>query len=259
MRKKTLKKPTLNVPPYPKPSFEEAYSGKYYSLNTFKYLQIRFWKSSSKNYRFAKFLASQFSRYTKASAKNYYWTELFVDDERECYANYKVLLLLSNILLPYKYVEYYIDSKICYNREFLAYVYNLGKILNFPDIKQIDPWEKEREFNDKWKNEKKLYSIILENFSNHTIKRHYRADWLENLELDIFIEDANIGIEYQGIQHYKPLKHWGGEDGFITRRANDIRKKKLCETNGVSLIYFTYQETLTPEFVKEKLLPYLRD
>ncbi len=253
MRKKVLKKPNLNVPNYPKPSFEEAYSGKYYSLNTFKHLRIRFWKSGSKDYRFAKFLVSQFPQHTTASAKNYYWTELFIDDEMNCYINYKLLLLLSNILLTWKFVEYYIDSEICYNREFLAYVYNLGKILDFPDIIQINPMEKEREFNDKWKNEKKLFSIISNNFNTYTVERHYRDSWLDNLELDIYIPELKIGIEYQGIQHYKPLKHWGGEDGFKTRKANDLRKKKLCDKNGVQLIYFTYQETITPEFVLDRL------
>lgn len=257
MRKKTLKKPDLNVPNYPKPSFEEAYSGKFYSLNTFKHLQIRFWKLGSKDYRFAKFLASQFSHHTVASSKNYFWTELFINDEKECYANYRILLLLSNILLSCKYVEYYIDSEICYNREFLAYVYNLRKILNYSDIKQVDPWEKEREFNDKWTHEKELYSIIAQNYDKYTIIRHYRDSWLDNLELDIYIKELNIGIEYQGIQHYKPLKHWGGEEGFVTRRANDLRKKRLCQAHGTELVEFSYLEEITDDLVAQKLDPYI--
>jgi len=32
--------------------------------------------------------------------------------------------------------------------------------------------------------------------------RHYRPDFLQGLELDIFIDELKIGMEYQGIQHF---------------------------------------------------------
>lgn len=115
----------------------------------------------------------------------------------------------------------------------------------------------ERSERNGYKNEKKLYYAVVKNFANYTITRHYHADWLENLELDIYIEEPNIGIEYQGIQHYKPLKHWGGEEGFITRRANDIRKKNLCQAHGTRLIEFTYLDEITEDFVKETISQYL--
>lgn len=91
----------------------------------------------------------------------------------------------------------------------------------------------------------------------HSIIFHYRPNWLENLELDIYIEDINIGIEYQGIQHYKPMKHWGGEEAFLKRRINDIRKKHLCELHGTALIEFSYMDTITEELVKERLSKYI--
>ena len=77
------------------------------------------------------------------------------------------------------------------------------------------------------------------------------------MEIDIYIPELNLAIEYQGIQHYKPLKHWGGEEGFVTRRANDIRKKKLCQVHGTKLIEFSYLEKITEELVAQKLEPYI--
>lgn len=109
---------------------------------------------------------------------------------------------------------------------------------------------------DRWKNETTLYNIILSIYSNLTVVHHYRAPWLENLELDIFIQELKIGIEYQGIQHYKPLKHWGGEEGLKQRKLNDVRKETLCEKHNVRLIYFTYQEDITLEFVLKQLSQY---
>ena len=93
-------------------------------------------------------------------------------------------------------------------------------------------------------------------FPEYTVVPHYRAKWLENLELDIYIKNIDLAIEYQGVQHYKPLKHWGGEEGFLKRRVNDIRKKRLCEIHGTSLIYFSYLDEITEGFVKSKLIKY---
>ncbi len=82
---------------------------------------------------------------------------------------------------------------------------------------------------------------------------HYKARWLKNLELDIFIYELRIGIEYQGEQHYKPLSHWGGKRGLERHMANDAKKKGLCEKHGVRLVYFTYLDDVTPGSVYERL------
>lgn len=114
-------------------------------------------------------------------------------------------------------------------------------------------------FLPKWKNELLLFRVVSDAFSDLSVISHYRPEWLQGLELDIYIEEYKIAIEYQGIQHYQPVKHWGGQEGFIKRRTNDIKKKLLCEQNGVRLIYFTYQEEITYELVVRRLLPYLEE
>ncbi len=248
----------LKQPDYPKPNYANACYGQYSQIHSFQIMQIRFGKSRSKNYRKAKYLASLLPNYIAPSVQNDYWIELTIDDSMDLYIYYKVLFELQLLIFDWKYVEYYINSQICYPDEFYVYMNSFSKTLFFPNIEQISVNAKIKEFNDKWKHEKELYSIIIENYSNYTIKRHYRAEWLDNLELDIYIEELNIGIEYQGIQHYKPLKHWGGEEGFITRRSNDIRKKNLCQAHGTKLIEFSYLDEITEELIIKRLEQYLK-
>lgn len=248
----------MDKPNYPKPRYVEVCSGKYSQMGLFKSIQIRFGKSRSKDYRKVKFLASLLPNYISPTPQNGYWAEFTIYNIQDFYVHSKILEKLCLFIVDWKYVEFYINSEICYGDEFFLYISRMSKMIFLPDVEPIVVDAKIKEFNDKWKHEKELYSIIAQNFNNYTIIRHYRASWLDNLELDIYIEELKTGIEYQGIQHYKPLKHWGGEEGFITRRTNDIKKQKLCEKNNVKLIYFTYQETITPEFVLERLSHYIK-
>lgn len=66
-------------------------------------------------------------------------------------------------------------------------------------------------------------------------------DWLRYkglMFLDFYLVDYNIAIECQGMQHFKSVKHFGGDETFEYRRNRDLTKKKLCLENNVKLIYF---------------------
>lgn len=109
---------------------------------------------------------------------------------------------------------------------------------------------------EKWTSETILYHLVDTKFPELDVQKHARPEFLDGLELDIYIEERDFGIEYQGIQHYEPVEHWGGEQGLKERKQRDKRKKKLCRKNGVNLIYFTYNEDLSEELVEQKLCPY---
>ena len=47
-----------------------------------------------------------------------------------------------------------------------------------------------------------------------------------------------MSIECQGGQHFFPVEHFGGDKGFKNTLERDKRKKKLCEENGIKLLYF---------------------
>lgn len=110
-----------------------------------------------------------------------------------------------------------------------------------------------KEIGDFWSSETKLYEIIKEIFPDDKIERHFRLSYLKGLELDIFIEKLKIGIEYQGKQHFEPVDFFGGIKSHEKLKKRDETKQKLCDSLGVSLIYFTHDEEITLELVKKKL------
>ena len=65
-----------------------------------------------------------------------------------------------------------------------------------------------------------------------------RFKWLGRQSLDFYLPDYNVSIECQGGQHFFPVEHFGGDKGFKNTLERDKRKKKLCEENGIKLLYF---------------------
>jgi hypothetical protein len=112
-----------------------------------------------------------------------------------------------------------------------------------------------RKVGEGWTSETVLYHVMRSVFPEVTILRHHRPEWLGGLELDLFMVEPNIGVEYQGVQHFKPVKHWGGEDGLRRLRERDRRKKKLCEARGVILVCFYHDEPIADPLVRERLGP----
>lgn len=110
-----------------------------------------------------------------------------------------------------------------------------------------------KKIGEAWTNETNLYYYIKSIFKDKKIYRHYRPDFLKGLELDIFIEEIKLGIEYQGLQHFEPVKHWGGEDSFKKLQERDILKQKICNSLGINILYFKYNEDLSQDLVIKKL------
>ena len=109
---------------------------------------------------------------------------------------------------------------------------------------------------EKWKSETELYYMISKFLDKENIEFmfHYRPDFLQGLELDIYFEtdDKKVGIEYQGLQHFQPIEFFGGEESFKKVVERDKRKMDLCRKNNVQLIYYNYNEEITLDIVKKK-------
>ncbi len=115
-----------------------------------------------------------------------------------------------------------------------------------------------KRIGEAWKNETILYEIVRDIFPDFTIFRHYRPEFLQGMELDIFIEELTLGIEYQGIQHFKPVKHWGGTSAFNQLQMRDTKKKDICTSHGIDLIYFRYDQSLSADLVVARLQEYIQ-
>ncbi len=109
--------------------------------------------------------------------------------------------------------------------------------------------------NGKWINEQSLFRMIKSMYNDALYQ--YRPDWLEPQSLDVYIPSVKIGIEYQGVQHYKKVDFFGGEDAYLHRVELDNRKRNLCKDNGVCLLYWPYTELVERGRVKEVLKTYL--
>lgn len=60
------------------------------------------------------------------------------------------------------------------------------------------------------------------------------------LKFDFYLPEYNCCIEYQGMQHYKPVNYFGGEDTFGNLLIRDDLKKQYCVKNNISLIEIKY-------------------
>lgn len=98
-----------------------------------------------------------------------------------------------------------------------------------------------------------LYQIVTKIFPTKNVFRNKRPSWLEGLELDIYIPDLNLALEYQGQQHFHAVKHWGGEEALTALQERDKRKLSLCEERGINLFLVNYYDPLTEEFVRQLL------
>ncbi len=62
------------------------------------------------------------------------------------------------------------------------------------------------------------------------------------LPFDFYLPDHNICIEYDGEQHFKEIKSWGGNEYLEKIKKRDKIKTKFCKDNNIPLIRISYKE-----------------
>lgn len=116
------------------------------------------------------------------------------------------------------------------------------------------------EKGNRWTSETLLYQLIQSKYGDeYTIERHHRPEWLDGLELDIFLVEPSMGIEYQGVQHYEAVDHWGGEEGLKERQERDRRTRELCAEHGVDLVEVRHDDGLSQELIESQIEPLLNE
>ena len=97
---------------------------------------------------------------------------------------------------------------------------------------------KSDKIKNKWKREAIIYNLVYSYYPDALFQ--YRAQWLDQLSLDIYIPSIKVAIEYQGQQHYQAVDYFGGEHEFHKICERDIQKKALCNSHGVTLLEWPY-------------------
>ena len=103
----------------------------------------------------------------------------------------------------------------------------------------------------KWKHELSLFHAVREMHPDTLYQ--YRPDWLGRQSLDLYVPSLQVGIEYQGIQHYLPIGFFGGEEALTLRQELDQRKMDLCKENAVRLIIWPYDMEPTGKNISKML------
>lgn len=93
------------------------------------------------------------------------------------------------------------------------------------------------------KGERKISQVLNDNNIKYTIQ--YKPKGCKSkkqLSYDFYLKDFNICIEYNGIQHYKPIEVFGGEKSFNVQKKNDNIKKDYCLNSKIDLLVIPYWE-----------------
>lgn len=107
-----------------------------------------------------------------------------------------------------------------------------------------------RKVGEGWISESILYKIIQRIFPKFEIYRHHRPIWMNGLELDIYIPKLKLAFEYQGKQHYFPIKAWGGKKALKEVQIRDKIKVAICKDEKITLIKIDYTEPLSEKYIK---------
>jgi len=107
------------------------------------------------------------------------------------------------------------------------------------------------------KGERFILSLLSDKGIKYTIQKTFDGCKFKNkLRFDFYLSDRNLCIEFDGIQHFKPISWFGGQKAFESQKIKDGIKDKYCEDNNIRLIRFNYTQDI--EYIKEKILNLLK-
>ncbi|ARF12152.1 hypothetical protein Klosneuvirus_3_287 [Klosneuvirus KNV1] len=74
--------------------------------------------------------------------------------------------------------------------------------------------------------------------------------------MNIHNNDTQLFIEYDGQQHFKVIKKWGGEERFKQCQKHDEIKNNFCQQNNYPLLRIKYTQNkqidqLVLDFIKQ--------
>lgn len=82
-------------------------------------------------------------------------------------------------------------------------------------------------------------ALVLKKFKLDHIREYRIPPRL--FRYDFCIPEIKILIEFNGIQHYRPVEFFGGQYEFERTRERDEEKKIIAKVNGYSLVTVTYK------------------
>ena len=98
------------------------------------------------------------------------------------------------------------------------------------------------------KGEKQIASLLDSKYVAYERQKKFKdcCD-INPLPFDFYLPDYNMAIEYDGLQHFKPIKHFGGNKAFEYTFKHDKIKNEYCKNNGISLLRIPYYKNVEEE------------
>lgn len=132
----------------------------------------------------------------------------------------------------------YLKYRSSAGKKAYLYVCDNLKLLHSKYAAVLQDLVEQGKISPRWKSEFSLYMLVKSYFPNAVYQ--YRSDWLQGQSLDTFIPENNVGIEYQGIQHYESIDIFGGQDGLNETQKRDMVKREKCKEHNILLIEWNY-------------------
>jgi hypothetical protein len=100
------------------------------------------------------------------------------------------------------------------------------------------------------KGEKQIREYLLKNDVEFVTQKRFKdCIYKYTLPFDFYLPELNTCIEYQGIQHYKPISVFGGELAFKETNKRDLIKNNYCDSNNINLILIKYDENINDKLI----------
>jgi len=92
---------------------------------------------------------------------------------------------------------------------------------------------------DEYKFNKIVKKYLEKNSINYSYQHYFEHN---GLPFDFYIPSMRTCIEFDGLQHYQPVPHFGGIDAYERLKTNDKIKNDYCEENFINLVRIRYDQ-----------------
>lgn len=95
------------------------------------------------------------------------------------------------------------------------------------------------------KGEKEIRKFLIKNNINFINQKTFPGCVdTRNLLFDFYLPELNLCIEFNGIQHYKIINIFGGNNRFEEQLKKDKIKVGYCKNNNIQLLAIRYDENI---------------
>ena len=90
-----------------------------------------------------------------------------------------------------------------------------------------------------------IEALIEKGIEYETQKQFEGMKYKGSLKFDFYLPRYNVALEVMGIQHFEPVKRFGGDKKFEETVIRDNIKRDYCKNNGIKLIEIDRSKEMT--------------